>query len=139
MIRRANPDDRDELLELIAEFYEVDNHPFNHDTVVQGLLPLLESDEYGIVLITEGGYAVLVWSYSLESGGRDALLDEIYVRDRGRGTGRELMERVFAEMRERGLSGIFLETEPHNDRARDFYAGLGFEVEDSVWMSAHLG
>lgn len=139
MIRRADPDDREVLLELITEFYEVDGHPYDRETVLAGLVPLLESDDYGVVLITEGAYAVLVWSYSLESGGRDALLDEIYVRDRGRGTGRELMDRVFAEMRERGLSGVFLETEPHNDSARAFYSRFGFEVEDSVWMSAHLG
>lgn len=138
-IRRAGPPDRDGLLELIAEFYEIDGHPFDRATVVRGLVPLLESDEHGIVLLSEDGYAVLVWSYSLESGGRDALLDEIYVRRRGQGTGRALMERVFAEMAERGLTRVFLETEPDNERARAFYSRLGFRSEESVWMVADLG
>lgn len=127
------------MLALISEFYEVDDHPFDQETVLRGLVPLLESDEHGVVLLADDGYAVLVWSYSLESGGRDALLDEIYVREQGRGTGKALMESVFAEMRERDIRRIFLETEAENDRARAFYSRLGFEIEDSVWMSAHLG
>ncbi|MGD2060597.1 MAG: hypothetical protein PVF87_07020 [Acidimicrobiia bacterium] len=42
MIRRAGPEDRDELLGLIAEFYEVDGHPYDRETVMAGLVPLLE-------------------------------------------------------------------------------------------------
>lgn len=85
------------------------------------------------------GYAVATWSYSIESGGPDALLDEIFVRERGRGRGRGLMEAVFAVMRDRGMTRIFLETESHNGSARVFYETLGFEAQDSVWMSADIG
>jgi GNAT superfamily N-acetyltransferase len=124
---------------LIAEFHEVDGHQFDRDTVLRGLVHLLDSDEHGIVLITEGGHAVLVWRYRLESGAWDALLDEIYVWDRGRGIGTALLEQVFVEMWDRDISRIFLETEAGNHRARAFYARSGFRVENSVWMSADLG
>lgn len=144
MIRTANRDDEGALLELIAEFYEIDGHPFVIDTVTAGLAPLLESDTYGVVLLADDddvldGYAAVVWSYSIESGGPDALLDEIYVRHRGAGVGRALMERVFEEVRARGMRRIFLETEPSNERGRSFYRRLGFEVEDSVWMLGDIG
>lgn len=144
MIRRARSADETALLELIGEFYEIDGHAFDGETVVAGLGPLLQSDQYGLVLVADDGgpldgYAAIVWSYSIESGGRDALLDEIYVRRRSRGIGRLLMEAVFAEVRSRGMRRVFLETEPANQRARDFYAGLGFEVEDSIWMLADIG
>lgn len=80
-----------------------------------------------------------MWSNSIESGGPDALLDEIYVRERGRGTGRQLMEGLFREVRDRGMSRVFLETEHDNERARRFYASIGFEIEDSIWMVADIG
>lgn len=144
MIRTASRDDEGALLELIAEFYEIDGHPFVFETVRTGLGPLLDSDRYGMVLVADDGdgvigYAAVVWSYSIESGGPDALLDEIYVRRRGAGVGRRLMERIFEEVRARGMRRIFLETEPSNERGRSFYRRLGFEVEDSVWMLADIG
>jgi GNAT superfamily N-acetyltransferase len=96
-----------------------------------------------VVLLADGdppiGYAAVVWSYSIESGGPDALLDEIYVRRRGMGVGRRLMEEVFREVRARGMRRVFLETGAGNALARSFYSDLGFEVEDSVWMVADIG
>ena len=139
MIRRAGPEDRATLLTLTAEFYQVDDHPFDMSVVEAGVDPLLANDEYGIVLITDDGYAVVTWSYSLESGGRDALLDELYVRRRSRGIGSSLIEAIFSEMRARGLRRIFLETEPSNQEARSFYQRHGFRIEDSVWMAADIG
>jgi ribosomal protein S18 acetylase RimI-like enzyme len=140
VIRRAGLEDLDPLLELIREFYFVDHHRWDEDVVRAGLEPLLTSDDHGVVLIAEvGGYAVITWSWSVESGGRDVLLDELYVRDRGAGSGSEMIRAVFAEMQARGLRRIFLETETSNDRARSFYEKHGFEAEDSVWMLADIG
>jgi GNAT superfamily N-acetyltransferase len=143
VIRRAGHADEEVLLELIKEFYEVDGHEFHPVTVKGGLSPLLTSDRYGVVLLAKDpdpvGYAVLVWSYSIESGGRDALLDEIYVRTPGEGIGRALMDEVFEEMRRQGLRRIFLETEAENEQARAFYRSIGFNAEDSIWMTADIG
>jgi GNAT superfamily N-acetyltransferase len=90
-------------------------------------------DEMGL-----GGYGVVTWGWSLESGGRDALLDELYVRDRGRGAGAALLEAIVAAARARGASRMFLETEEGNAAARRFYARAGFDVEGSVWMQRSL-
>ena len=143
MIRRASPGDRDHILQLISEFYEIDGHVFDAVTVEAGLDPLLGSDRFGVVLVSgepvPSGYAAVVWSYSIESGGPDALLDEIYVRERGSGAGRLLMEAVFDEVRGRGMHRLFLETETPNQRARSFYEKLGFMAEDSEWMHIDLG
>jgi ribosomal protein S18 acetylase RimI-like enzyme len=131
--------DLDELIPLIREFYVVDQHEFDLERVLRGLEPLLADDTHGQVWLAEdGGYAVITWGWSLESGGREALLDEIYVRDRGRGVGRELLSHAMAAAARGGASRMFLETEAHNDRVRTFYAGLGFVPEDSKWMSADL-
>jgi ribosomal protein S18 acetylase RimI-like enzyme len=143
MIRRAALPDHAELIPLIRAFYAVDRHEFDAARVARGLDPLLADDTHGQVWLASdnaaaAGYAVVTWGWSLESGGREALLDEIYVRDRGRGLGRELLRHAMAAAADAGASRMFLETEAHNDRVRAFYAHLGFAREDSTWMSADL-
>ena len=136
LIRRAGPADEAALLELICEFYTVDQHHYDEPPLRKALAPLLESDTYGLVWMLEdgSGYAVVTWSYSLESGGHEALLDEIYVRQREAGVGGLILQAILADLRERGLSRMFLETERHNERVRRFYARHGFKEEASVWM-----
>ena len=140
-LRIATSADLDTLLPLVAEFCAVDGHPFDADSVRGALAPLLADEGLGVVWLIGDppeGYAVLTWSYSLESGGRDALLDEIYLRRRGEGQGSRALRGMLDDLRRRGITRIFLETEAHNERARRFYARNGFVVERSVWMSADL-
>jgi len=136
--RLATPADLADLLDLVREFCEVDKHDFDEAHVRDALVPLLESDRYGLVWLLghpAEGYAVVTWGYSLESGGADALLDEIYVRERGSGRGSDLLRHILQDLESRGLKRVFLETERHNEAVRRFYARHGFEEESSIWMS----
>jgi len=139
--RRAVPNDTERLLQLIREFCEVDHHPWDEDFVRRALAPLLEDDRYGAVWVIgepPQGYAVVTWSYSLESGGPDCLLDEFYLRERGRGLGSVALAVILDDLRRRGMTRIFLETEDHNEPVRRFYRRHGFRDEPSVWMSLDL-
>ena len=141
MIRRARLDDLDQVVSLSAEFNELDGHAHDDARVRAALLPLLRDDELGLVYVfgePPSGYAVVTWGYSIESGGRDALLDEIYVRSRGQGIGGAAFEEVLDDLRRRGLTRMFLETERPNSRVRTFYARHGFQEDDSIWMSREL-
>lgn len=143
-LRRAGPGDLDVLLPLIAEFYEVDRHTFDESVVRPALSPLLSGDTAGQVwLVTTGsgdvvGYAVLTWGYSLESGGREGLLDELYVRQRNAGFGGAALDALAESARRAGCRVLFLETESHNTRVRGFYRRHGFLEQDSIWMSRAL-
>lgn len=141
LLRRAAPGDEPLLLALIREFCAADKHDYDESRLRRALGPLLGGDELGVVWLIGGdaGYAVVTWGYSLESGGRDALLDEIYLRERGRGVGAAAMAEIFADLERRGISRMFLETESHNARVRRFYARLGFIEEDSIWMCRERG
>lgn len=141
MIRIAATSDSAALLDLIEEFNRVDNHPHDQHRIERALGPLLESEDFGVVYVWGtpiSGYAVVTWGYSLESGGRDALLDEFYVRDRRRGEGSKALVQVLANLGQRGLSRIFLETERANVHVRRFYRRVGFVEEDSIWMARRL-
>jgi GNAT superfamily N-acetyltransferase len=151
VIRRAGPADEEDVVRLVREFYAVDHHEFALERVLAALRPLLADDELGQVWLVadpEGGpgaqpaspsgYAVLTWGWSLESGGRECLLDELYVRTRGQGLGTRVLAELVEQASAAGAAAVFLETEAHNRRAREFYGKSGFALEDSVWMSLRL-
>jgi GNAT superfamily N-acetyltransferase len=136
-IRRAGPGDLDVLVDLHRSFCDTDDHPFDGDRARAAFLALLVDDRHGVVWIVDPaeGYAVLTWGWSIEAGGLEAVLDEIFVNHRGEGRGTELVEYVAKDAQRRGVNRIFLETESHNRRGRALYARCGFVVEDSIWMS----
>ena len=140
VLRRARIEHLPLMLTLVSEFCVTDQHTFDPDRVTRALVPLLEDDAHGVVYLVdnERGYVVITWGYSLESGGREALIDEIYLRRRGEGLGSKVMDALFDDMAARGVVKMFLETETHNHRARRFYARQGFDEDDSIWMSRQI-
>ncbi len=142
-VRRATPDDLDALVVLAAEYCAADGHPFDAETVRAGLRPLLADDRVGVMWVADddgtiGGYAAVTWGWSIEIGGLDVVLDEIYVRTRGRGTGSLLLERLESDCRARGVRRIFLETERPNEAARRLYGRHGYTADTSIWMAKVL-
>jgi GNAT superfamily N-acetyltransferase len=137
MIRRAEPGDLDVLIELHRGFCDTDDHPFDAQRARAAFIPLLADDSRGVVWIMDPaeGYAVLTWGWSIEAGGLEAVLDEIFVTRRGEGRGTTLLDHVVTDGEQRGLSRIFLETESHNRRGRALYERCGFVAEPSVWMT----
>jgi ribosomal protein S18 acetylase RimI-like enzyme len=90
------------------------------------------------------GYVVLTYGFSLESHGRDALIDEIYLMPdyRRQGLGRRVLQQMEAEARHLGAARIYLEVERPNTHAQAFYRQLGFEDHNrflmSKWISPDL-
>jgi ribosomal protein S18 acetylase RimI-like enzyme len=134
-IRLARPSDLDTLVELHRQFCAIDGHPFDPGRARRGFTPLLADDRHGVVWLAEGAYAVVTWGWSIEAGGAEAVLDEVFVTDRGAGIGTALVGHLVADCRARGLARVFLETEAGNARVRSFYERHGFAVDDSIWMS----
>mgnify|MGYP006296149015 FL=1 len=102
------------------------------------LAPLLEGSPYGAVYLigperSPVGYLVVTFSWSLELGGMDATLDEIWVRPavRGRGMGREAVEALIRALRPAGVAAISLEAEAGSP-AQAFTAALGFEARGGL-------
>lgn len=145
VLRTATLGDLELVCGLVEEFCAVDGHDYDQARVRVALVDLLEGPEPrpGVVWLIVGadvveGYAVVTWGFSLESGGREALVDELYVRQRRRGLGTQAMAAVLDASRAAGARRIFLETELGNDDARRFYARHGFAADDSIWMSCDL-
>ncbi len=143
--RRATRSDLEPLVPLVEQYCEVDEHEFVESEVRRSLAELLDNEHFGLVyvFVNEGrpvGYAVVTWSYSLEIYGREAVLDELFLESqfRNRGYARQMVDVLFKECATRHIRRVFLETEAANHAAREVYTHLGFEIQDSIWMSINL-
>lgn len=136
-VRRAQIGDLDRLVDLHQAFCEIDTHPFDAARAAAAFGPLLADDTHGVVWIVDAppAYAVLTWGWSIEAGGAEAVLDEIFVSERGAGVGSSLVEHLLADGRRRGLARIVLETETANEQVRGFYERHGFRTDEAIWMA----
>jgi ribosomal protein S18 acetylase RimI-like enzyme len=143
-IRTAQPEDETAILNLLHHYCEEVNTPWSDDHLLAGLRPLLEQNNHGVVLVVEDptviAYSVLTWGWGIESGGQEALVDEMFVKRefRNQGIGERLLRKTLDQAKQQGVKVVFLETERENPRSRELYTRLGFTEESSVWMSIRL-
>ncbi len=85
---------------------------------------LLDTPEYGAVWVLRDagaivGYLALCVGYSLELGGRDAFIDEVFVQPayRGKGHGTRLIEAALETARASGVQAVHLTVERGNRKA----------------------
>jgi GNAT superfamily N-acetyltransferase len=133
----AKVDNLPELLELMQEYYAYDELEFSKTTALAALRDLLAEPVLGrIWLICRDnliiGYVALTFGYSLEFGGRDAFVDELFIQEghRGRGIGTEALELVKSAAKAIGIGALHLEVERGNKKALRFYRSSGFEDRD---------
>ena len=137
-VRLAARDDFDGLLRCARAFHAEDGHPLPKagEVALAALLDTNSPHGRALVLDTEGGiagYAVLCFGYSVEFGGRDAFVDDLYVAPalRAKGHGRRMMERLAGLARAEGCHALHLEVFTGNPMA-DWYKSLGFDRRGSL-------
>ena len=142
----AAASDADALLEMMRGLYEHDRIPFDEPKARAALAQLLGDDACGVAhLILHGGetagYLVLTFGFSLEFGGRDAFVDELFVKDefRGRGAGRAALDFAAEVCRARGVRALHLEVERANTSAQALYRKHGFKDHDRYLMTKWVG
>jgi GNAT superfamily N-acetyltransferase len=143
-IRQATREDEARLLYLLREYCDEVVTPWSDEHLLEGLRPLLKENHHGVVMIIEDedlfGYSILTWGWGIESGGQEALVDEMFIQvnKRGQGYGEKLLRATLEKAKEQGVKVVFLETEAENPRSRELYQRVGFNLESSIWMSFRL-
>lgn len=143
-IRIAEPNDLLSIIPLMRAFSEEVLAPLSDSHIKAALEPLLNDSDIGDVWVAEDqsilGYLVITWGWGIESGGKEALIDEIYIspEHRGQGLASALVGASIARAKELGTKAVFLETEAENPDSRKLYERLGFVAESSVWMRSLL-
>jgi len=134
------------LARLVRAYHQeegIDSDPGNLPDV---LLPLLRDDRSGGVWFIEAdgevvGYLAICLGYSIEFGGPDAFVDELYLQTshRGRGIGARALTLGIGEVRSLGAKALHLEVGRSNTAARRLYLGHGFEPRERyLLMSRRL-
>jgi len=140
--RLATDADAELLLAMMREYYAYDGHAFDEPRARVALLAFLREPSFGRAWLVcdqqaPVGYVVLTFGYSLEYLGRDAFIDELYLRDshRGRGWGRKALDFVEEQARASEIRSIHLEVVRRNDTAKEVYRRAGYVDHDHFLMT----
>jgi GNAT superfamily N-acetyltransferase len=143
-IRPATDGDVERLVALMETFYRDDGDPFAPAEARAAFAALVAEPSWGRVWVAANGggivgYAVLTFGFSMEFGGRDAFIDDLYVvaSHRGRGTGRALLEACERTCRDVGVRALHLEVRASNPAAA-LYRRLGFRDHEHRLMTKRL-
>ena len=141
-LRSAAEGDLDVLAALQAAFHVEEGIPADPPMFRRAFGQLLRDGSLGRAwLIEEGGaavgYLVLTFGYSIEHGGRDAYLDELYVvpGQRGQGLGTQALRMAEDTCREFGIRVLLLEVGDANEPAAELYRRAGFRDRGRRLMS----
>lgn len=142
VIRDFQKEDKQELLKLVADFYNspavvhpipVDNFGRCFDEIINGN-PFVR----GLTVLHAGeilGYCQLSFTYSSEADGLVVLIEEIYIKPdfQGKGVAKQIF--AFIENEYSGKAKRYrLECCRSNVRALKLYEKMGFEVLDYIQM-----
>jgi len=137
-----------DLLPFVAayhDFEDIDHAAGSIDTE-NVLRPLLGDSAHGTVwfINQDGqnvGYIAICYSYSIEFGGKTAMIDEFFVvpAARGQGLGKRVLGLLEPHLIHQDIKVLFLEVSPSNTRARNLYQQAGFEAYNKyLGMAKHL-
>ncbi|UJB70950.1 GNAT family N-acetyltransferase [Acaryochloris sp. 'Moss Beach'] len=126
------------LLPLVRAYHDFEQIVLSPQQRREALWPLLGPDsQFGrIWLIFTSqkvvGYVALCFGYSIELGGRDAFIDELFIIEeaRGQGFGRQTLEFVIHQSASLKIAALHLEVARTNDRAKRLYLQAGFAARD---------
>ena len=146
LLHLANTEDLERLAPLVASFHGelgYDTDAAHHEAAV---LPLLEGSPHGAIWLVGPrrapvGYVVISFGWSVEYGGLDGVVDEIFVRPpvRGRGMGFEALNGIAKALGASGVRALHLEVARDDESAQRFYSRARFHPRDrTMFMSRVL-
>jgi ribosomal protein S18 acetylase RimI-like enzyme len=143
--RPANHADADALVEMMRDFNAHERIAFDEAEVRAVLAQLFANDSHGLIYLAQlggevAGYVVITFGFSIEFRGRDALIDELFVKDefRGRGLASAALRHAEGVCRERGVRALHLEVDRGNARAQSVYHRAGFEDRGNYLLNKWL-
>ena len=133
------------ILEMMREFYAGEEIQFHPEVQREALLQLITDRNLGQARLVkyagvQVGYFVICFGFSLEYGGRDAFLDEIFLQKnyRSLGIGRQCMEEIERLCIDHQVKTLHLQVFHKNPRAKKFYKGIGFEEQNRYFFSKNM-
>lgn len=136
-IHLATPADAPKLLPLMAAFhaeYGLDLDDAHRSAAVS---PLLEGSPLGAVWLfglakAPTGYVIITFGWSVELGGMEAFVDELYIRPnvRKRGLASEALSTIAGSLHDVGVKALHLEVDRADDATQRLYTRARFKLRD---------
>lgn len=133
----AGPGDLGALLPLMHAYADFDGIEFDAARARRAMGDLLADARLGRVAFIRDadhrcGYLALCYGYSLEFGGRDGFVDELFIDPafRNRGLGTQALMAACELARADGVRVLYLEVRRDNLAAQRYYERLGFGPRD---------
>lgn len=141
----AKPDHAERLLRLVGDFHAEKGIDLAEEQRLEAILPLLEGSPHGAIYLAGPvrapvGYVAISFGWSLELGGLDGTIDEIYIRPavRGRGIGAEILAALPRTLARAGLRAVHLRIDRTDPRARKRYEKLHFIARDECLLMTQV-
>ncbi len=137
----AAPDHLDRLDALVAAFHAEAGIALPAEQRRAGLAPLLDGIPHGAAYLIGPprapiGYVIVTFGWSVEFGGMDGFIDEIFVRPgvRGRGIASEALLSLPRALAAAGIKALHLEVARDNATAQRLYARAGFKPRENAFL-----
>lgn len=140
----AGPDDLDRIERMVATYHGsagIESDAEGRRTAIE---PLLAGSPHGAIWLigprmSPVGYVAVSFGWSIELGGMDGFVDEIWLRDavRGRGMGGEALSELLKTLDEAGIKAMHLEVGKDTAPAR-LYRRLGFKERGYALMTRQV-
>ncbi|MGR3616523.1 MAG: GNAT family N-acetyltransferase [Paracoccaceae bacterium] len=145
-IHLAGPDDFEKVLVLVTTFHGEVGIESTEDIRRAGIEPLLNGSPYGVIYLigptrAPVGYIAITFGWSLEFGGMDGFVDELFIRPavRGRGVASEVLTELPKALAQAGLKALHLEVDREDEAAQRLYLRSRFKPRDhNILMTKQL-
>lgn len=125
----------DRFLPLVEAFHAEAGIDSSDESRKAGIAPLLSGIPHGCAYLIGPpraaiGYIVITFGWSVEHGGLDAIIDELYIRRavRKRGIATEALIALPRALAGGGLRAVHLEVDQANETAQRLYTRAGFRL-----------
>ncbi len=134
---RATLEDIPLLVNMMQEFYEESNFVLDRQWATDSFSAFLSDDSRGAAWIgyyngDAAGYVVMTIRFSMEYGGLDAFIDDLFVRVpyRRQGLGQTLLDTLFAKCQQRKVLAVHVEVGQNNVAANALYGNCGLKLRE---------
>lgn len=129
----AGPDDLPRLLPMVAAFHDHGGYGTSPEHQHAAVAPLLKGSPHGAIWLigprrAPVGYIVVSFGWSIEYGGMDAIVDELFIRSavRGRGMGTDALNALATALAQGGVKALHLEADVGDAPLKRFYERCTF-------------
>lgn len=136
-ITLATTADAPKLLSQIAAFHAEYGIEMTDEARAAALTPLLEGSPLGAVWLfgptmAPTGYVIITFGWSMELGGLDAFVDELYIRPpvRKRGIASEVLAAIASSLSDVGVKALHLEVDREDEDTQRLYSRAHFKMRD---------